>query len=312
MSRPGAVTVRAPAKVNLELRVGTPREDGYHELATVFQAISLFDDVTVTPLEDAEPGTVEVGLSGENTDGVPADESNLAVRAVRLLTEQTGIDEAVRIDVRKHIPVAAGMAGGSADAAAALLACDVLWQIGLGRDGLHDMAAELGSDVPFPLLGGTAVGTGRGEQLTPALVRGEYLWVVAAHSRSLSTPAVFAEIDRLRKGKVLAVPTVSQDLMQALGAGNPAALGAHLANDLQPAACSLLPDLLRVLEAGDTCDALGSVVSGSGPTVAFLARDGEHALDIAASVRGVDTVAAVHQVSGPAHGVRVVSVQPQS
>ncbi len=304
------MTVRVPAKVNLELRVGAPRADGYHELATVFQAVSLVDDVTVTTLDGAAPGTVEITVGGPQADRVPVDESNLAVRAVRLIAQHSGIDQGVAVHVDKRIPVAGGMAGGSADAAAALLACDTLWHTGLGREGLQELAAVLGSDVPFPLLGGTAVGAGRGEQLTPALVRGEYIWVVAVHATGLSTPAVFAEIDRLRAGRELPVPAVTPALMQALGSGNAPALGDHLTNDLQPAACSLQPDLLRVLEAGEIFEALGSLVSGSGPTVVFLARDNEHALDITASLQTVDTVTAVHRAVGPVPGARVMATRP--
>ncbi len=312
MSMPGSVTVRAPAKVNLELRVGAPRADGYHELATVFQAVSLFDDVTVAHWPQADPHTVEVSVEGMHVDRVPVDESNLAVRAVRLMQARLGVDDAVRVHVRKQIPVAGGMAGGSADGAAALLACDALWQSGLGRDGLLDLAGELGSDVPFSLLGGTAIGTGRGEQLTPALVRGEYTWVVAVNGHGLSTPVVFAEVDRLRSDRVLPVPRVSDGLMQALRAGNSAALGTHLVNDLQPAACSLLPDLMRVLEVGDSCEALGSLVSGSGPSVVFLARDHEHALGLAAALEGVEGVEEVRRVTGPAHGARVVETRTEA
>ncbi len=312
MSLPGSVTVRAPAKVNLELRVGSPRPDGFHELATVFHAISLFDQITVTALPDGGPDDVTVSVSGPQADLVPTDGSNLVVRAVRLMSEQLGLDEAVSVHIAKQIPVAGGMAGGSADAAATLVACDALWDAGLSRAVLQELAADLGSDVPFSLVGGTAVGTGRGERLTPALVRGEYVWVIAVHSSGLSTPAVYAEADRLRADRVLPVPQVSPDLMQALGTGNAAALGAHLANDLQPAACLLQPDLLRVLEVGESCEVLGSVVSGSGPTVVFLTRDNEHALDVVASLTAVDTLAAVHQARGPAPGARVVGSRSQT
>jgi 4-diphosphocytidyl-2-C-methyl-D-erythritol kinase len=309
LARSGSVTVRAPAKINLELRVGAPRSDGYHELATVFQAVSLTDDVTVTRtagrLSDGVEVTVEGG-GGIDVAAIPRDGSNLAVRAVRLLGERTGTDTGVSIHIHKRIPVAGGMAGGSADAAAALLACDLVWDTGTDRETLRQIAADLGSDVPFPLLGGTAIGTGRGEQLTAAMCRGSYTWVVATTSAGLSTPAVFAEIDRLRTGRVLPEPRVSEDLMSALRSGNAEAVGALLANDLQPAACALRPDLLRTLEVGEECEVLGALVSGSGPTVAFLVGDHDHALGVSAALEASGVGETVHVVTGPVHGARVV------
>ena len=201
MTAADEVIAHAPAKINLVLGVGPERPDGYHELATVFQAVSLVDEVAVA-LDDRVSVTVE----GPESDGVPSDGSNLAVRAARLLAERTGVDDGVRIRIRKGIPVAGGMAGGSADAAAALLACDAVWRTGLTREELGGLAAELGSDVPFALFGGTAVGAGRGERLTPALARGEYHWVVALAGQGLRTPDVFAHLDRMRAGRPVADP----------------------------------------------------------------------------------------------------------
>ncbi len=301
MGTPNAVTARAPAKVNLELRVGGPRADGYHELATVFHAVSLTDDVTAAPADE-----ITVSVEGVQAEQVPLDGTNLAVRAARLLAEHCGVDDGVALHIRKGIPVAGGMAGGSADAAAALVACDALWHTGLSREELRLLAAELGSDVPFALIGGTAIGTGRGERLTPALARGEYLWVVGLSDRGLSTPAVYAEIDRLRAGRVLAEPRVSQRLMQALRSGDPSALGVNLSNDLQPAACSLLPDLGRALSVGQEYGALGGVVSGSGPTVAFLVKDGEQSLDVAVALTASGVCADVRRVHGPVPGARII------
>lgn len=300
------VTVRAPAKINLSLAVGSPRDDGYHEVVTVFHAVSLFEDVEASSADDL---SVEVMTpsAGVRVEGVPVDASNLAVRAAELLADRCDVDAGVRLRITKRVPVAGGMAGGSADAAAALVACDALWRTGLSRDELRELAAELGSDVPFSLLGGTAIGTGRGEQLTPALARGgEYHWVLALSDEPLSTPAVYAECDRLRAGRPIREPDVPDGMMRALRSGDPEALGAVLRNDLQPAACSLLPDLEQVLEVGLEYGALGSVVSGSGPTVAFLVRDNEAALDLsvalAASGAAQDTV----RVTGPVHGARLV------
>ena len=305
MTSQDAVTVRAPAKVNLALAVGGPRPDGYHELATVFHAVSLYDDVTATAADD-----VTVTVDGPQAGQVPLDRSNLAVRAALLLARSTGIDDGVHLHIRKGIPVAGGMAGGSADAAAALLACDQLWHTGLPRDELRELAAELGSDVPFALLGGTAIGTGRGERLTPALARGEYLWVVALSPGHLPTPTVYAEIDRLRAGRVLPVPRIPDRLMKALRRGDAQALGAVLSNDLQPAAMRLDPRLERTLAVGADCGALGSIVSGSGPTVVFLVRDAEHAMDVSIALTASGAAADVRRVHGPVPGARVITTSP--
>jgi len=307
VSRAAGVTVRAPAKVNLVLEVGPPLPTGYHDLATVFHAVSLYDELTATPVEARSDGTeVTVSVEGPGAGDVPLDERNLAVRAALLLGDRSGAFEPAHLHIRKGIPVAGGMAGGSADAAAALVACDALWEAGLTRAELLELAAELGSDVPFALLGGTAVGTGRGSELTPALARGDYDWVVALAGVGLSTPAVYRELDRLRAGRVLPEPRVASSLMQALRRGDAESVGALLANDLQPAAVSLLPDLERTLEVGSEYGALGGVVSGSGPTVVFLARDAEHALDLSVALTASGAAADVRRAHGPVPGARIV------
>jgi len=302
-----AVTVRAPAKVNLRLEVGAPQPDGFHPLATVFHAVSLFDDVTATPAGDDADSQVQVAVTGLDANEVPLDGSNLAVRAAQLVADVAGVTEPVHLQIRKGIPVAGGMAGGSADAAAALLACDALWKTGLSRAELFDLAAELGSDVPFALLGGTAVGTGRGDRLTPALAVGDYHWVVALAGAGLSTPAVYRELDRLRAGRVLPEPRVPREVMHALRAGDAETLGAMLANDLQPAALSLLPRLDRTLAVGLEYGALGGIVSGSGPSVVFLARDAEQALDLSVALTASGVAPEVRRVHGPVHGARIVA-----
>jgi 4-diphosphocytidyl-2-C-methyl-D-erythritol kinase len=301
MTAPDGITVRVPAKVNLGLSVGGVRPDGFHDLATVFHALSLYDDVTATPAPD-----VSVSVRGPQAGMVPTDGRNLAVRAARLLAERAGVTEGVHLQIHKGIPVAGGMAGGSADAAAALLACDALWGAGLSRDELGELAAELGSDVPFALFGGTAIGTGRGERLTPALARGEHQWVVGLSDFGLSTPAVYAELDRLREGRILPEPHVPDRLMKALRSGDSEALGKAMGNDLQPAACSLAPTLLAALAVGRDYGALGGVVSGSGPTVVLLARDVEHALDLAVALTTSGTVHEVRRAHGPVPGARIV------
>jgi 4-diphosphocytidyl-2-C-methyl-D-erythritol kinase len=296
-----SVTVRVPAKVNLQLGVGPLRDDGYHDLVNVFHAVSLFDEVTA-----ATSGLLEVVVEGDSIDGVPTDDDNLAARAARLLAERIGVAPGVALRIRKSIPVAGGMAGGSADAAAALVACNELWQAGLPREELMELAALLGSDVPFALLGGTAIGVGRGERLTSALVRGRFDWVIAYAAGGLSTPAVYAECDRIRGAERVAWPRTSDDLMSALATGDVHALGNALSNDLQPAALMLRPSLRRTLGAGRDFGALGAMVSGSGPTCAFLAESEAHALDLAAALSGVDVVRSVAQVYGPVDGATIV------
>jgi 4-diphosphocytidyl-2-C-methyl-D-erythritol kinase len=299
---PSSVTVRVPAKVNLELLVGAPRDDGYHPLSTIFHAVNLFDEVTV--MSAPEWG---IAVSGPQALGVPLDGTNLAARAAQRLAEVGGIDEPVHITIRKDIPVAGGMAGGSADAAATLVACDHLWGTGLSRVELEEIAASLGSDVPFLLGGGTAMGSGRGEVLAPVLARGSYHWVFALSEGGLSTPAVYAECDRLRGDRPVPEPSPSSEMMTALRSGDARALGAALSNDLQAAAISLMPALGDVLDAGLEFGALGGVVSGSGPTVAFVAESNEAALDLAVSLTASGAVQDVRRATGPAHGAHVIS-----
>ncbi|MEY9930161.1 4-diphosphocytidyl-2-C-methyl-D-erythritol kinase [Catenulispora sp. GP43] len=304
--RPGAtesVTVRVPAKVNLALSVGPLRPDGYHDLATVFHAVGLYDEVSAAPAE-----ALAVSCEGEGQVEVPLDGTNLAWRAAELLARTVGRAPAVRLHLTKGIPVAGGMAGGSADAAGALVACDALWGSGLSRDDLHELAAQLGSDVPFALHGGTAMGTGRGEQITPVLARGEFHWVFAFAHEGLSTPAVFRELDRLREaaGEQAAAPGVDEELLRALRAGDSTLLGAALRNDLTRPATSLRPDLRATLQAGREAGALGTLLSGSGPTCAFLAADAVSAAALAAALAAAPSVRAVRRALGPAAGAHVL------
>ncbi|PHX76311.1 MAG: 4-(cytidine 5'-diphospho)-2-C-methyl-D-erythritol kinase [Actinobacteria bacterium] len=298
------VTARVPAKINLSLSVGPLRPDGFHELVTLYQAIALFDDVTVTLKPKDERSTVEV--SGEYATSVPLDESNLAYRAAMCVLEAYEDDSAFAISIRKSIPVAAGLAGGSADAAGALLAMDTLLGGQLGKNELHLLAAELGSDVPFALIGNTALGRGRGEEITPALSRGEFHWVLGISNQGLSTPAVYRESDRLREGMIVSSPRISERLMHALLSGEPEELGKNLSNDLAPAALSLRPGLRLVLDIAAEYAALGAIVSGSGPTIAILARDEEHSLDIAVALTASGVVNNVARALGPVAGARII------
>jgi 4-diphosphocytidyl-2-C-methyl-D-erythritol kinase len=314
------VTVRVPAKLNLQLAVGPPRADGYHNLVTVFHAVSLFDQVTVEPA-----GRDGVTVTGEGADRVPADHDNLAFRAVvalRAAVRDGGAGTAdVEVTISKRIPVAAGLAGGSADAAAALVACNELWGTGLTQRQLCEIGATVGSDVAFALLGGTAVGRGRGEQLTPALVPStQYHWVLAFADGQLSTPEVYATLDRLRSARSgdpadpgmtappgPAEPGLDAALMSALRAGDAKLVGSLLSNDLQPAAVSLFPALRKTLTAGLELGAFGALVAGSGPTCAFLAGNAERALDLAVALSGAGVCRSVARVSGPTPGAAVVS-----
>lgn len=298
------VVVRVPAKINLNLSVGPLRKDGYHDIATVYQAISICDEVSAS---FGEPGSgIQILLTGEFVNGVPVDERNLAYRAAQLVAKEARLQPDIVLHIHKTIPVAAGLAGGSADAAAALLAVDQLLGTNLGRETLHSFAAELGSDVPFALAGGTSIGTGRGESLSPALARGEYHWVLVVSNQGLSTAAVYAECDRLRQGRQIAAPRVTDALMHALRSGDSASLGRALMNDLQSAACSLRPALRLLLDVGEEYGALGSLISGSGPTVAFLARDEEHSLDLTVALSASGIAGQIIRAVGPFAGARII------
>lgn len=298
------VTVRAPAKINLGLSIGAPEADGFHPVATVYQAVSLYDEVKA---RDAADGERTVSVTGEGADIVPLDDTNLAVRAAKLLAQTCEVSAGVAISIHKSIAVAGGLAGGSADAAGALIACDALWGTGVSRDELAEMAALLGSDVPFCLTGGLAVGTDRGNQVTPVLARGSYEWVLAYADTNLSTGQVYAELDRLRGDDLVDDPGVPEPLMAALRSGDPFAVGRALHNDLAPAALRLRPSLRRTLELGSEYDALGSLVSGSGPTCIFLAADEDHAVDLAVALSSSGLCRSVQRASGPVAGARIVA-----
>lgn len=296
-----SVRVRVPAKVNLALRVGGIDERGFHDLGTVFQAVSLGDEVLA---EQAGPGKFRLVFYGEGAAFLPVDDTNLAIRAAMLLASAYDrSDVGVRLTIRKRIPVAGGMAGGSADAAAVLVACNELWGIGATRDDLHRLAAELGSDVPFLLMGGTAIGTGRGIDLTPVMTSGTYHWTFALAHAGLSTPSVFKEFDRLSGPRSTEIPTA---LLEALRAGDPKALGASLINDLQEPALSLMPALGRTLAIGMGAGALGAIISGSGPTCAFLAGSEGHSSELAEALGVFSGVRAVRRAYGPVSGAQLL------
>jgi 4-diphosphocytidyl-2-C-methyl-D-erythritol kinase len=304
---PNMVHTRAPGKINVFLKVGALLDDGYHDVAIAYQAVSLYEDVRAYRANDFSvtmTGTVDLSR-------VPLDETNIAIKAARLLAARTGYTGGVRLEIDKHVPVTGGMGGGSADAAATLLACDALWGTELGREDMISLAAELGADVPFALTGGTAIGTGRGDELSPALAKGQYQWVLVVAEFGLSTPAVYNELDRHRDRHAQdifpaeAQPTVDAEVLHALRAGDPHMLAEALHNDLQAPALHLVPALSKVLELGERNGALAGVISGSGPTVAFLAANLDSALElqIALSAARLNVV----RVTGPVHGARLVS-----
>lgn len=298
------VVVRVPAKVNLQLSVGPLGDDGFHEVVSVFQAISIFDDVSIR--HAPEDQGIFLTASGSTSHGVPLDNSNLAYRAAELMISRHGISRDLSIHLKKEIPVAGGMAGGSADAAGVIVGLDALFALNLSRDEMENIAAQIGSDVPFSIAGGIAVGRGRGDQLTPALARGTYHWVVATAGNGLSTPAVYKECDRLREGLDIVRPQPSDQLLQALLAADARGVGSAMTNDLQAAACSLRPTLRLVLDVGEEYGALGGIVSGSGPTVVFLVEDEERALDLTVALSASGVVAGVMRAYGPVHGARTI------
>lgn len=308
------VTVSAPGKVNLSLRVGPPGADGYHPVASVYLAVNLRETVTAIQRTD---GRVTVGpsprhMSLVDTQDVPWDERNLAHRAAVHLQEALGLDPAthgVHLEVAKQVPVAGGMGGGSADAAAALLACSVLWETGHTRGQRAELAAPLGADVPFGVLGGAAVGLGTGAELTPVAARTPVHLVLVPAEAGLSTPVVFQTLDELRRDGHLPEgperPAVNQDVVRALTAADPLALATAMDNDLQTPAVALFPELADVLDLGMDEGALRGMVSGSGPTLLFVARDEQGALLLASAVEERTGVRAL-PVHGPVHGAHVL------
>lgn len=302
-----SVHVRAPGKINVYLGVGTRHDDGYHALATVFQAVSLYEDVIARRSDD-----FSITVSGVGDQGaVPLDDRNLAMRAAKALASVADYGGGVALEIRKTVPVAGGMGGGSADAAAALVACDALWGTSLSPAELHDVAARLGADVPFALHGGTAVGVGRGDQLNPALARGRFDWVLVTSDRGLSTPVVYERLDALRaeQGALADEGPVSLDVpvpvLQALRSGDAGQLAASIHNDLEEAAVFERPDLSRTIMRGVRAGALQGIVSGSGPTVALLCADPQSAQRVQRTLRD-EGIESLH-VHGPVPGARVIA-----
>ncbi len=290
------LSVRIPGKVNLFLAVRGVRDDGYHELTTVMQTVSVYDELSARlagpPGRVHHPATRRRMLLQVKTrpgQGVPEGEANLAARAARVLGPRAGIMApngemdcpTTVLDVDKTIPVAGGMAGGSADAAASLVALNRLWGCELSRDELRELAGEVGSDVPFCVVGGTALATGRGTELAQVLCRGAFHWIVATSRESLSTAAVY----RMWDGRCAPTEVEPDAVLQALRAEDAEALGAALHNELEPAAFHLRPELAKAKQGLLDAGALGAVLSGSGPTLLAIAADAASAEDLAEAVR---------------------------
>jgi 4-diphosphocytidyl-2-C-methyl-D-erythritol kinase len=302
-----SVTVRAPAKINLHLGVGRPREDGFHPLDTVFQAVGLYDDVRAT----AGDGTVTVEpasyLPASVLDDLASPDSNIVTLAARLLAATAVTpDELPLVDllVEKRIPVAGGMAGGSADAAATLVALDRLWELDTSDDVLLDLGARLGSDVPFALVGGTAHGSGRGERLHSLPDGHTWWWVVVPAHEGLSTPAVYRRFDEMFPDAPES-PASSHAVTSALSSRVPDRLAAALHNDLEAAALDLRPELGDLIGRGEAEGALRGMVSGSGPTVVFLCESGDHARSLA-DVLIDDDLPVVLVANGPVSGAHIL------
>lgn len=302
------VHVRAPGKINVSLAVGAVMDDGYHDVATTYQAVSLYEEIRAFPADD-----FSVSFTGDfDFSEVPLDASNLAIKAAQLLARRAKYRGGVRLEIEKNVPIAGGMGGGSADAAGTLVACDALWGTNLGKEALTELAAELGADVPFALVGGTAIGTGRGDRLSPVLTNHEHFdWVLVPADFGLSTPTVYGELDAHRERHVADIkpaplsPEVDTAVLQALRAGDPHMLADAMSNDLQAAALHLKPELVEILELGEKNGALAGIVSGSGPTLAFLVEDADAAVDlqITLSAAGHKVV----RVTGPVQGARLVN-----
>lgn len=308
---PRPVTVRAPGKINASFRVGPLQADGYHSVASMYLALSLYEDVRATPKPGTPVADITLSISPDSTlpseqlARIPLDGTNLAAKAAALVAEKSENPCGVHLEITKRVPIAGGMGGGSADAAAALLACNSLWGAELSTEELSFLGATLGADVPFGLLGGAAVGLGVGDQLTAALAPRPLQWVLVQSDFGLSTPVVYQTLDGLRGDEKVAVPEqVEPQILSALRAGDPAALAPLLENDLQAAAVHLAPTLAQILHDGDTLGALTTLVSGSGPTVAMLASDAVHAREISEqlSAAGYQAIA----VEGPVRGAHLV------
>lgn len=305
------VIAHAPGKINCYFRVGPPREDGYHDVASLYVAVSLFEEIRATLRQDGELHLRldEASTVVDEPETFPLGPGNLVHQAAQLLREHAGVNHGADLEILKRVPIAGGMGGGSADAAATLVACNELWGTGLDREELGRLGARLGADVPFALMGGAAIGLGVGDQLAPLLTRARTDWVLIPASYGLSTPRVYAMLDRLRAGQSIPVPTeVDPQVIKALMEPDAQALADTLVNDLTQASLALAPELGTVRDLAEGAGALRAMVSGSGPTLALLVRDAEHAREVMAQL-GDEVGVATLAVQAPAPGARIVHSQ---
>jgi 4-diphosphocytidyl-2-C-methyl-D-erythritol kinase len=307
-SQPIAVA-SAPGKINLYFGVGALREDGYHQVASLYQALNLREYVVATDALDWRV-SVTGSLPEQHLAGVPTDKSNLVVESAWFVAAEAGIENPAPTSfaIQKHVPVAGGMGGGSADAAAALLAINDLWCTGISPKKLRESAGALGADVPFALMGETAIGKGIGDKLELVADLPTFHWVLVPNEFGLSTPSVYAKLDELRAARGVDPTTVAKAkvpaaLLDALKSGDPNAVAPLLHNDLQEAALALRPELATLLQAGIDAGALAAMVSGSGPTLALLAANAADAHAIALRMRLYASNALA--TSGPAAGARI-------
>lgn len=272
------IRLRTHAKINLFLRVIGRRPDGYHEIESIFHGVSLSDRIHLRPTGGSDINVV-MHSDGPRSEEIEL-ENNLAYLAARSLLERGVTGAGLHIEIDKRIPIAAGLGGGSGNAAGVLIALNELWGAGLGSEDLNAVAASVGSDVPYCLVGGTMLATARGEKLTSLPSPTDLHFVLGISEEPLFTRDVYERWDELGSGP----GEGSASMTLALGTGDPREVGQLLHNDLEAAAFSLRPELEELKKVISSAGALGAAVTGSGPTLFGLASDAEHARDIAAKI----------------------------
>lgn len=285
-SNPGALTVHAPAKLNLFLSIDDKRTDGFHEITSLMLSVGLYDTLVFTE----EPSTeVELRVAEANSlqtprnkrQRIPGGEENLVVRAIRLIQEQTGHRQGIRIELIKRIPAEAGLGGGSSDAAAALFAANKLWRLGLSISELCEIAAKLGSDIPFFLTAShSAICRGRGEIIEPVSVPQCLHFVVVRPQSGLSTAEVYRHCRVGSHSK-----NQAEQLVSKLASGQFHALSSLMLNDLQAPAEKLNSDILILKDYFSKQSVLGHMMSGSGTAYFGVCQNRAQASQIAARLR---------------------------
>jgi 4-diphosphocytidyl-2-C-methyl-D-erythritol kinase len=303
------ICLRVPAKLNIYLQAGAAREDGYHDLTTVYQAIALYDELRIV-LPEPRTGLTMSIVAEDGEDKIPTDERNLVIKAAQLLASQAGIEPAAHFELVKSIPSEAGLGGGSGDAAAALIGCNILWKLGLQQNDLMVIGTQIGEDVPFLIRGMMAIGIGHKQSLIDvATGRWKWHWVLGIPKSGLLTKQVFDKFDALKHDNVDEMEYKERHarcLKTEWGTRPPELLAGLLSNDLEQAAAVLLPQIRSALDAGRFGGALAGVMTGSGSTCAFLARDYEHARVLAPALYATSIFRSIITTTGPVGGVEVV------